>query len=133
MEWYQNSVIMTFLGVLLGGLISVFGTIIDAKTKIKEINLQNKYEFKNKNFEQKKEIYGEMILLTNSEYLENIEDTELKNESYLLLAKAKIYCSENVADLYEEYIENYLGGLDHRDLVETKLLSAIKKDLSINE
>lgn len=134
MEWYNNSIIMTFLGVVLGGIISVLGTLINAGLKIKETNLQYKNELRRKNIEQKKEIYENMILLTNSQYLQDVGNTDFEKSSTLLLAKARIYCNNQVATLYEEYINDFLyQNLDNRELIENRLLPAIRKDLGINE
>ena len=134
MEWYNNSIIMTFLGVVLGGIISVLGTFINAGLKIKETNLQHENELRRKNIEQKKEIYENMILLTNSQYLQDVGNTDFEKSSTLLLAKARIYCNNQVAALYEEYINDFLyQNLDSRELIENRLLPAIRKDLGINK
>lgn len=130
-EWYQNPVIMTFLGVILGSLISVLGTAITAKTKISELNLQHKNELKMRNLELKKEIYEQMILLTSTKCIECNGKSDFENNSYLLLAKAKIYCGEEPVKIYERFIEESKEGQNDRELVEEELLSAIKKDLDI--
>lgn len=131
MDWYQNPAIMTFLGVLLGSMTSFGATIITARIRLKELVIQQKNELERTTMENRIEIFNQMILLTNTEFLENLGEKEFKNESYLILAKARIYCSENTANLYEKFIESFIEGTNDQALIEEKLLPAIKKDLKI--
>lgn len=58
-----------------------------------------------------------------------------KSESYIILAKAKIYCDEEVVELYDQFLSIFFKSTGEYDgvFVDKKLILAIRKDLGVDE
>lgn len=63
--WYDNSIIMTFIGVTLGALIGFTGSIIQskisAKNNIELLKLQSEKEIAQKRYFEKEKLYSDII------------------------------------------------------------------------
>lgn len=139
MEWYQNTVIMTFLGVALGALIGFAGTIYSSNLKLKEIENQHIYELENRGLDKKEEISTEMIqsiynLQKMNAGLIEVDLPSFKEESYTILAKARIYCHQNVVDLYNLFLTTFFEKqIYDGNIVDSELIPAIRKDLGVDK
>ncbi|HEM3620564.1 TPA: hypothetical protein U1C27_002075 [Streptococcus suis] len=143
MKWYENTVIMTFLGVILGAIIGFAGTIYSSRLKLKEIENQHIYELENRGLDKKEEISIKMIQsiyglhkmndgLNDGLIEENL--SSFKEESYTILAKARIYCSQNVVDLYNQFLTTFFKNqIYDGKIVDLKLIPAIRKDLGVDK
>ena len=57
-----------------------------------------------------------------------------KEESYTILAKARIYCDENVVDLYNKFLTTFFAQRVYDgNLVDLELIPAIRKDLGVDK
>ena len=63
--WYDNSVLMTFLGVIVGGFIGFVGSIIQsriaAKNNIEVVKAQGENEIEQHRYLEKEKLYSELI------------------------------------------------------------------------
>ena len=63
--WYDNSVLMTFLGVIVGGVIGFVGSIIQsrisAKNNIDVVKVQSENEIEQHRYMEKEKLYSELI------------------------------------------------------------------------
>ena len=63
--WYDNSVLMTFLGVIVGGIIGFVGSIIQsgitAKNNIDVVKAQSEKEIEQHRYMEKKKLYSDLI------------------------------------------------------------------------
>ncbi|MBQ8799678.1 MAG: hypothetical protein IJZ55_08950 [Lachnospiraceae bacterium] len=63
--WYDNSVLMTFLGVIVGGVIGFVGSIIQsriaAKNNIDVVKTQSENEIVQHRYMEKEKLYSELI------------------------------------------------------------------------
>ena len=63
--WYENSILMSFLGVTLGAIIGFVGSIIQskisAKNNIDVIKAQSENELKQHRYMEKEKLYSELI------------------------------------------------------------------------
>ena len=63
--WYDNSVLMTFLGVIVGGVIGFVGSIIQsrisAKNNIGVVKVQSENEIEQHRYMEKEKLYSELI------------------------------------------------------------------------
>ena len=63
--WYENSVLMTFLGVIVGGVIGFVGSIIQsritAKNNIDVVKTQSENEIEQHRYMEKEKLYSELI------------------------------------------------------------------------
>lgn len=63
--WYDNSVLMTFVGVIVGAIIGFVGAIIQsritAKNNIDVVNAQSKKEIEQHRYMEKEKLYSELI------------------------------------------------------------------------
>ena len=63
--WYDNSVLMTFLGVIVGGFIGFVGSIIQsriaAKNNIDVVKAQGENEIEQHRYMEKEKLYSELI------------------------------------------------------------------------
>lgn len=63
--WYDNSVLMTFLGVIVGGFIGFVGSIIQsriaAKNNIEVVKAQGENEIEQHRYMEKEKLYSELI------------------------------------------------------------------------
>lgn len=139
MKWYNNTIIMTFLGVALGAVIGFAGTIYSSNLKLKEIKNQHIYELENRSLDKKEEICTEMIqsIYSLQKMNDNLIDSDLvsfKEESYTILAKARIYCDKNVVDLYNQFLTTFFTQQTYDgELVDLKLIPSIREDLSVDK
>lgn len=137
MKWYENSIIMTFLGVFLGASIGFCGTIYASYVQIKEIKLQHKFELENRTIEQREEIYTKIIqsiysLQKMNDGLIEADLVAFKKDCYTLMAEVKIYGSEEVVILYDQFLTKFFEQHSYDGkLVDNQLIIAIRKDLSI--
>lgn len=139
MKWYNNTIIMTFLGVALGAVIGFAGTIYSSNLKLKEIKNQHIYELENRSLDKKEEICTEMIqsIYSLQKMNDSLIDSDLvsfKEESYTILAKARIYCNKNVVDLYNQFLTTFFTQqIYDGELVDLKLIPSIREDLSVDK
>lgn len=139
MKWYNNTIIMTFLGVALGAVIGFAGTIYSSNLKLKEIKNQHIYELENRSLDKKEEICTEMIqsIYSLQKMNDSLIDSDLvsfKEESYTILAKARIYCDKNVVDLYNQFLTTFFTQQTYDgELVDLKLIPSIREDLSVDK
>ncbi len=58
-----------------------------------------------------------------------------KEESYSILAKARIYCGPKAVYLYNQFLTTFFntGGIYDGVLVDTELIPTIRKDLGTDE
>lgn len=139
MKWYNNTVLMTFLGVALGALIGFAGTVYSANLKLKEIKNQHIYELENRGLDKKEEISTEMIqslysLQKMNDGLIEIDLPSFKEESYTIVAKARIYCNQEVVDLYNKFLVNFFEKKEYDgELVDQELIPAIRKDIGVDK
>lgn len=139
MEWYNNSIIMTFLGVALGAFVGFLGTVYSSRLKLKEIKDQYIYEMENRNLNKKEEICVEMIQSIYS--LKKMNDgliagdlVAFKEESYTILAKGRIYCNRDVVDLYTQFLHKFFTNKVYDgNLVDFKLIPFIRADLNVDK
>lgn len=138
MKWYNNSVIMTFVGIAFGALLSLSGTIYTSQLQLKGLELQQKYVLENRNIEQKEEAYMDMIqsvysLPKMNDGLIEADLASFKNESYTIIANVRIYGSKEVADLYNQFLTTFFEEKVYDgELVDTQLIPAIRNDLGIS-
>ena len=63
--WYDNSVLMTFLGVIVGGFIGFVGSIIQshmtAKNNIDVVKAQSENEIEQHRYMEKEKLYSDLI------------------------------------------------------------------------
>ena len=63
--WYDNSVLMTFVGVILGAIIGFVGTLIQSKVAAKNnldmVNAQAEKEIQRHRYLEKEKLYSELI------------------------------------------------------------------------
>ena len=63
--WYDNSVLMTFLGVIVGGIIGFVGSIIQsritAKNNIDVVKAQSEKEIEQHRYMEKEKLYSDLI------------------------------------------------------------------------
>lgn len=63
--WYENSVLMTFLGVIVGGIIGFIGSIIQghitAKNNIDVVKAQSNKELEQHRYMEKEKLYSDLI------------------------------------------------------------------------
>lgn len=63
--WYDNSILMTFLGVIVGGIIGFVGSIIQsniaAKNNIAVVRAQSENEIEQHRYLEKEKLYSELI------------------------------------------------------------------------
>lgn len=139
-RFYHDAAVMTVIGTVLGYSIGFLGTIYSSNFKLKEIENQHIYELENKSLDKKEEICTEMIQSIYS--LQKMNDgliepdlPSFKSESYTILAKAKIYCDEEVVELYDQFLSVFFKSTGKYDgvLVDKKLIPAIRKDLGVDE
>ena len=137
--WYDNSILMTFVGVAFGALIGFGGTLCSALLKLKEIKDTYEYDLKSKNVAAKKEICTQML---NSIYsLQRMNDglikpdiVSFKDESYIIMTKVKIYCSQEVCELYDKFLKQFFTTKVYNGkLVNDELIPAVRKDLGIDD
>ena len=139
MKWYNNTIIMTFLGVALGAVIGFAGTIYSSNLKLKEIKNQHIYELENRSLDKKEEICTEMIqsIYSLQKMNDSLIDSDLvsfKEESYTILAKARLYCDKNVVDLYNQFLTTFFTQQTYDgELVDLKLIPSIREDLSVDK
>lgn len=138
MKWYKDRVIMTFLGVALGAIIGFYGTFYSSNLKLKEIENQHAYELENKSLDKKEEISTEMIqsIYSLQKMNDGLIDADLasfREESYTILAKARIYCDKDVVDLYNQFLTTFFTEQKYDGkLVDLKLIPLIRKDLGVD-
>lgn len=138
MKWYNDATIMAFLGVAIGALIGFAGTIYSSNLKLKEIENQHIFELENRSLDRKEEICTEMIqsiysLHKMNDGLIEIDLISFKEDSYTILAKARIYCDQNVVNLYNEFLSTFFEKeIYNGELVDSKLIPAIRKDLGVD-
>lgn len=134
-KWYENSVIMTFLGVCLGAIIGFAGTIYSSHIQIEVIELQHKLELENRTIEQREEIYAEIIqsIYSLQKMADGLIDEDLiafKNDCYTLMAEVKIYGSDEVITLYDQFLTKFFEQqIYDGELVDKQLIIAIRNDL----
>lgn len=139
MKWYQSTVLMAFLGVALGAVIGFLGTVYSSNLKLKEIKKQHTYELENRNLNKKEEISIEMIqsLYSLHKMNDGLIETDLpsfKEESYTIMAQAKIYCNQEVVNLYNEALREFFEEKKYDGkLIDQKLIPAIRKDLEVDK
>lgn len=139
MNWYENTVVMTFLGVILGAIIAFAGTIYSSRLKLKGIENQHIYELEKRGLDKKEEICIEMIqsiydLHKMNDGLIEVNLSSFKEESYTILAKSRIYCSKNVVDLYNQFLTTFFKNQEYDgEIVDLKLIPAIRKDLGVDK
>lgn len=135
--WYDNSILMTFLGVIVGGIIGFVGTVISSIIKLKEIDNKNKFELEKENRAKRNEICGRMIQSIYS--LQRMDDgliqmdlVRFKDDSYVIMADARMYCSYDVYENYEKFLSIFFREQKYDGpLVNGTLLPAIRKDLGV--
>ena len=138
MKWYNNSVIMTFVGIAFGALLSLSGTIYTSQLQLEGLELQQKYVLENRNIEHKEEAYMDMIqsiysLPKMNDGLIEADLASFKNESYTIIANVRIYGSKEVADLYNQFLTTFFEEKVYDgELVDTQLIPAIRNDLGIS-
>ena len=136
-KWYENSVIMTFLGVCLGAVIGFFGTIYSSHVQIEAIEIQHEYEMEQRSIERREETYSEILqsiysLQKMNDGLIEIDLVSFKNDCYTLMAEAKIFGSEEVVKLYDQFLTVFFEEqIYDGELVDNQLISAIRKDLNV--
>ena len=63
--WYDNSVLMTFLGVIVGGIIGFVGSVVQsriaAKNNIDMVKAQSENEIERHYYMEKEKLYSELI------------------------------------------------------------------------
>lgn len=139
MKEYIKLGIVTILGVVLGCVIGFAGTVYSSNVKSKEMKNQYTYKLENRILDKKEEISTEIIQSIYN--LQKVKDSLIelnlplyKEESYTILEKARIYCDQNVVDLYYQFLTTFFEEQTYDDnLVELELIPAIKKDLNVDE
>ena len=138
MKWYENSALIGFFGVFIGALISMLGTIYSSRTKLKEINKKYYFDLEQKNREKETEICIQIIqsLYSLQKMNENLIKQDIKKfreESYTIMAIARIYCSDTIVNLYEYVLNEFFNDkIYDGKTIDTKLIPEIRKDLNIS-
>lgn len=136
-KWYKEKVIMGFLGVALGALIGLGGTFISSQTQLDAISLEQDFEVRMRSIENKEEVYTKIVqsiysLQKMNDGLIEVDLAAFKNDSYTLMAQVRIYGSDEVAELYDEFLKIFFESqIFDGNLVENKLIPAIRKDLGV--
>ncbi|NLV22449.1 MAG: hypothetical protein GXY49_10750 [Syntrophomonadaceae bacterium] len=131
-KWYENAAVMTLIGVLIGSVLSIFGNYFVAF-------VEQQYEVKNTNLEIKSNIYSEMIqstysLMAMNDGLIEPDLASFKEESYKIMAKARIYCDDDVVQLYNDFLSTFFTEREYDgDFVDNKLIPAIRVDLQVDD
>lgn len=139
MQWYGNTVLMTFLGVILGAVIGFMGTIYSSKLKLKETENEHIYELENRSLDKKEKICTDIIqsiysLQKMNDGLIEADLVSFKSESYTLSAQAKIYCSSEVVELYNQFLSTFFNTQTYDgELVDNQLIPAIRRDLGVEK
>lgn len=111
--WYDNSILMTFVGVILGAVIGFIGSIIQsritAKNNIAVVKAQADNEIKNHYYYEKEKLYSELIgYIPQLHYAKDISSgaVKLSRDQILQLNSFKprlaIFSSKNI---YDEFYE----------------------------
>ena len=133
--WYENSVIMTFIGAAFGALVGCIGAILSSLIELKKISNQQKFEKENRKREKVEEVCSNILqsiysIQRMSDGLIKSDVAAIKNESYILMAKAKMYCNSEVVDLYNEFLSDFFNKkIYNGNLVDNKLVPAIRENI----
>lgn len=114
--WYENSVLMSFIGVVIGAIIGFVGAIIQssisAKNNISIINLQSKKENEQRRYIEKELLYSDIIKTLPQivyHYEAGTNKFKVSNETTLLYntfkARLKIYSTPTIHDKFFEMME----------------------------
>lgn len=139
MNWYQNSAIVGLLGVALGAILGFASTIVTSLINLKAIDKNNNFELEKENAVKRNAICEKMIqsiysLQRMNDGLIEVDLPKFKDDSYVIMADAKIYCSSSVCALYERFLKEFFEKqLYNGQFVENALLPTIRKDLGIEE
>lgn len=136
-KWYKEKVIMGFIGVLLGAIIGFGGTIVSTQAQLKAISLEQEFELQTRFIKKKEDVYTQIVqsIYSLQKMNDGLIETDLatfKNDSYTLMAQVQIYGSDEIAELYDEFLKTFFEShVFDSNLVNTQLIPAIRKDLGI--
>lgn len=139
MDFWKNEYVIALVGVVIGGMISFFGTVYSSQLKLQEIRIHHQNRLDLRSIEKKEQISYDMIQIIYSlqKMNDGLIDNDLfsfKESAYTIMAQAKIYSDSNVVELYNEFLtifftEHVYDG----QLVDNKLIPAIREDLGIGK
>lgn len=138
MKFWENELIMTLIGIVIGAVIGFAGTIYSSHLKLKELENQHAYQLELRSIEKKEEISVDIIqsiysLKKMDDGLIDIDLQSFKEESYTIFARANIYSDPNVVDLYNKFLTTFFTKqIYDGQLVENELIPAIRKDLNVD-
>ena len=129
--WYDNSVLMTFLGVILGAVIGFVGSIIqsriNAKNNIDVVTAQSKKEIEQHRYMEKEKLYSELIgFLPQVSIAIDVKAkrVRLTNEQIIQLNSFKSRLSIfSTKDIYDEFYDLVLYITEEPD--DTKVTTRI--------
>ncbi len=114
--WYENSVLMTFIGVIVGAVIGFMGSVIQskitAKNNIEVVKAQGENEIKQHRYMEQEKLYSDIIAFL-PQFLLSINritrKEHLSTENKLMLNsfnhRLRIYSSKALFDKFYELIE----------------------------
>lgn len=122
--------IISLVGVVVGALLGFGGNWYT-------IQKQYQQEIEIMNREKKEEIYVEMIdsiygLRKIYEGLVDKDILDFREECYTIMARARIFCDEEIVDLYDEFLKEFFESQTYDGkFVDNKLIPAIREELNI--
>ena len=126
--WYDNSVLMTFLGVILGAVIGFISSIIqsriNAKNNIEVVNAQSKKEIEQHRYMEKEKLYSELIGFLPQACLAidaKAKRVQLTNEQIIQLnsfkSRLSIFSTKEIYDEFYDLVVYITEETDHTKVV----------------
>ena len=131
--WYDNSIIMTFIGVILGALIGFIGSIIQsritAKNNIEVVKQQGENEIKRHRYIEQEKLYSDIISFL-PHLVQSINrkthKVNLSTENTIMLNsfhyRLRIFSSNELFDKFFDLVEYIVNETDDK-----KCMSEIDK------
>ena len=122
-----KDILLPLIGVLIGGAITLTGTLVTIDS-----------QFELANIDQKATVCSDMLesIYSLQQMDEGLIDEDIegfRNESYAIMAKAKIYCDEKTVELYDQFLKKIFStGIYDGKMVDDKLIPAIREDLKVD-
>lgn len=126
--WYDNSILMTFVGVILGAIIGFVGSVIQsriaAKNNIDVVNAQAKNEIERHRYLEKEKLYSDLIgFIPQFSYAVDVpaKRHHLSREQAIQLnsfkARLAIFANQQIYDEFYELIMLMTKETDDRKIV----------------
>lgn len=128
----------SIISVALGGAISLVGTICSMHFQLEEVKQTHIYSIEKHYIEEKEALYVEVIssIYSLQQMYDGLIEADVlsfRKESYDLLAKVRIFASEDITRLYEQFLQEIFSEehIYNGDLVDNELIPAIREDIGL--